>query len=83
LDKREAFHLLIGARMYILTPKVELEKSIFDIASQISLGKRLLQSDEQKYEAAELILLAGEVSLGTSAFHSAATYFMSGIDLLG
>ena len=69
--------------MYVHTPRTELEKSIFDIAAQISLGKRLLKSEGQRCEAVKLILLAGEVALRTSAFHSAATYFMSGIDLLG
>lgn len=82
-DKKEAFHLLIGTRMYMNTPKAELEKNIFDIASHLSLGKRLLESDEQKHEAAELIMLAGQVSLGNSAFHSAASYFMNAVEILG
>ena len=80
LDRREAFHLLIGTKLLMNTPRSELEKSIFNIVGQISIGKRLLQSDDQKYEVAELMLLAGEHALGTSSFHSAAKYFMSGIE---
>jgi len=64
------------------TPTSELEKSIFDIVGQINHGKQLLENGEMKYEVAELYLLAGEKALKTSSFHSAATYFMSGIGLL-
>jgi len=81
-NRREAFHLLIGTKLLMNTPESELEKSIFDIVGQINIGKRLLDSDDQKYEVGELYLLAGEQALKTSSFHSAAKYFMSGIELL-
>jgi predicted ATPase len=74
MESREAFHLLIGTKLLMSSPMEELEKSTFDIVAQFSIGKRLLESDKQIYEVAELILLAGETALSTSSFSSAAAW---------
>lgn len=48
----------------------------------MNLGISQLDSQERKTELAQLNLAAGEESKRTSAFYSAANYFMTGIDLL-
>jgi predicted ATPase len=48
----------------------------------MTAGKEYLQSDSQKYEVAELNLIAGKQTLKTFTFSSAAAYLLSGIELL-
>lgn len=84
-DKRQSAHLLIGARIYMSTPRSELESSsmIHDIVRNMNIGMDHLDSQERKCEVASLNLFAGEHSMKTSSFYSAANYFMTGIELLG
>eukprot|EP00571_Detonula_confervacea_P007895 CAMPEP_0172331684 /NCGR_PEP_ID=MMETSP1058-20130122/62053_1 /TAXON_ID=83371 /ORGANISM="Detonula confervacea, Strain CCMP 353" /LENGTH=1323 /DNA_ID=CAMNT_0013048953 /DNA_START=104 /DNA_END=4075 /DNA_ORIENTATION=+ len=82
-NMREQFHLLIGTRLLMNTPEDELlPAAIFAILGHMNKGIRLIQTHDQKYEAAKLNLLAGETCIKTSSFHSAADYFTSGIKLL-
>jgi predicted ATPase len=48
----------------------------------MNIGMSLLDSQDRKTELAQLNLLAGEQSKKSSAFYSAANYFMTGIGLL-
>lgn len=84
MDKRQSMHLLLGARIYLNTERSELVNSsvIHDIVRNMNIGSAHLDSQEHKSELAQLNLFAGEQSKKSSAFYSAANYFISGVDLL-
>jgi predicted ATPase len=81
--KRESSHLLIGSRIFLNTPTHEVNEVILEIVQNMNVGVRLLKSQEQKNELAQLNLIAGQKSVAASSFHSACTYFMVGVELLG
>ena len=81
-NKHESIHMLIGARIYLSTRRSELPSMIFDIVRNMNIGSALLDSQQRKTELAQLNLLAGEQSQKSSAFYSAANYFMTGVRLL-
>ena len=64
------------------TPAIELDRAVFIIVDMLNRGSSLIDDSTQKYEVAQLNLRAGETSLMTSAFQSAAKYLMRGISLL-
>ena len=83
LDKRESFHLLVGSRLLIATLPAERDGFLFYIVDNINRGSKLIEDAEQRYDAAQLNLDAGEKALSASAFHSAVKYLVSGLSLLG
>jgi len=82
LSKREAFHLLVGSRLFITSSPSEMEHMVFFIVDNMNRGSNLLPPD-QKYEVSQLNLSAGEKALTASAFHSASKYLLKGLSLLG
>ena len=48
----------------------------------MSIGKEHLECDSQKYEVAELNLIAGKRALKTLSFNSASAHLLSGVSLL-
>lgn len=56
---------------------------IFFVIDNMNHGSSLITEADQKYEVSQLNLEAGEKALGASAFHSAATYLLKGLSLLG
>ena len=83
LLKWEAFHLLVGTRLFTATSPSEMEHMIFLIVDNMNRGSKLIDDPEQKYEVSQLNLEAGEKALSASAFHSAAKYLLTGLSLLG
>jgi predicted ATPase len=81
-NMRESTHLLVGARIYLSAKDGELISLIHDIVRNMNIGIALLDSQDRKTELAQLNLMAGEQSQKSSAFYSAANYFMTGIGLL-
>ena len=82
-NKREITHLLVGARIYLDTTSDELPLLIHDIVRNMNIGIAHLDSLDRKTELAQLNLVAGEQSRQSSAFYTAANYFMTGAGLLG
>ena len=71
--------------LFYLDTNTSIEIGFIDMLAAIgnmNLGISQLDSQERKTELAHLNLAAGEESKRTSAFYSAANYFMTGIDLL-
>ena len=81
-NKRESTHLLIGARIYLDTSSEELPLVIHDIVRNMNIGIAHLDSLDRKTELAQLNLVAGEQSRQSSAFYTAANYFLTGVGLL-
>jgi len=47
---RDQFHLLIGTRLLMNTPKDELEATIFLILAHVNKGIRHINTNNQRYE---------------------------------
>ena len=82
-SKRDAFHLLIGSRLFMNTHRDELEKMIFYICDNMNRGVSLIEDSDQRYELAELNLRAGDKAISASAFQSASKLLSTGVSLLG
>ena len=81
-NKREQAHMLIGTRIYLNTKRGEVHTMIHEIVRNMNIGMSQLDSQERKTELAQLNFVAGEQSQKSSAFYSAANYFMTGVGLL-
>lgn len=81
-NMQETTHLLVGARIYLSAKDGEVISLIHDIVRNMNIGIALFDSQDRKTELAQLNLMAGEQSQKSSAFYSAANYFMTGIGLL-
>ncbi len=80
--ERRAMHLGIGMRLRDGYPGERRDEHLFDIATQLNLGASLVDSDEERWEIAELDLLAGRRARSSSAFRAALDYFAAGARLL-
>jgi PAS domain S-box-containing protein len=79
---RAEAHLRIGRLLAAQTPAEKQEEAIFDIVGQLNRGTALITQQEERYQLAELNLLAGKRAKGSAAYASALTYLISGGELL-
>jgi len=79
---QEAFHLLVATRLFMRTQQSEMEEAIFFIVDNMNKGSNLIDDQKQRYELSQMNLRAGEKAISSSAFHSAAKYFLAGISNL-
>ena len=64
------------------TPPEEREEAIFEIVNQFNRGAELITSENERYQVAELNLVAGERAKASTAYASALKYFIAGEALL-
>jgi PAS domain S-box-containing protein len=81
-DEHAEMHLRIGQLLASRTPPEELDERIFEIVNQINRGAILIQSSQEREQAAELNLIAGKRAKGAAAYASALTYLATGRALL-
>ncbi|MCP4112468.1 MAG: AAA family ATPase [Desulfobacteraceae bacterium] len=79
---KQGMNLKIGRLMLSNTKKNDLEEKIFDIVNHMNIGKKLIKSQAEKNELAELNLLAGKKAKISAAYELALNYFQVGIELL-
>lgn len=82
-NRRDAFHLLIGSKLFMQSLPSEMEHMLFFIVDNMNRGSTLIEDPDQKWEVAQLNLDAGEKAMKETAFHSAAKYLLAGISFLG
>eukprot|EP00797_Seminavis_robusta_P033859 Sro798_g204000.2 (631) ;mRNA; r:16609-18501 len=85
IDDKPAFHLFLCRRLW---NSYETSQELLDnsplIVHQLQLGgMHLITDQEERVSAARLCLHAGKLVLRASSFRTAASYFESGIELLG
>ncbi|QNI30491.1 sigma 54-interacting transcriptional regulator [Alloacidobacterium dinghuense] len=80
--QRAAAHLRIGRLMLSHTPPEKLEEAIFEIVSQLNRGAELVTSEDERFQLAELNLVAGKRAKASAANASALQYFIAGDALL-
>ncbi|MBW4546311.1 MAG: AAA family ATPase [Symplocastrum torsivum CPER-KK1] len=75
-------HLKIGQLLLRKTTIEERKNNIFALVNQLNYGSDLLTLDSEKYELAELNLIAGQKAKAATAYESAIRYLKVGLSLL-
>ncbi|MCC5645599.1 AAA family ATPase [Nostoc sp. CHAB 5824] len=81
-EQKKATHLKIGQLLLLNTTSEERKENIFALVNQLNYGADLLISETEKYEFAELNLIAGQRAKAATAHDSAVKYLQVGLGLL-
>ena len=81
-EARAEAHLRIGRLLNAHTPPEKREEAIFEIVSQFNRGAELITSEDERFQLAELNLIAGKRAKASTAYASALQYFIAGAALL-
>lgn len=80
-DKQQA-NLEIGRLLLKNTPKEDIEDQVFNIVNHFNFGHELISDQTEKYELADLNLLAGKKAKTSTAYETAIHHFDTGLTLL-
>jgi len=80
--QKQETHLKIGQLLLQHTSPEEQKENIFSLVNQLNYGTDLLTREAEKYQLAELNLLAGQKSKASAAYDSALRYLGVGLSLL-
>ncbi len=81
-DRKHATHWKIGQRLLKNIPEAEREKHIFEIVNQLNNGLNVITQPHQRYELAQLNLLAGHKAKVSTAYNAALRYLTVGLEQL-
>ncbi|GAX46043.1 multi-sensor signal transduction multi-kinase [Tolypothrix sp. NIES-4075] len=81
-EQRKATHLKIGQLLLQNTTPEARKENIFALVNQLNYGIDLLISETEKYQLAELNLIAGQRAKAATAHDSAIKYLQVGLGLL-
>ena len=79
---RAEAHLRIGRLLAAHTPPEKRNERIFEIAGQLNRATTLITSRDEREQLAEFNLLAGLRAKVSTAYASALTYLVAGVELL-
>ena len=81
-EARAEAHLRIGRLLHAHIPPEKREEAIFEIVNQYNRGAGLITSENERFQVAELNLIAGKRAKASTAYASALKYFIAGEALL-
>ncbi|MBN3895717.1 MAG: AAA family ATPase [Nostoc sp. NOS(2021)] len=81
-EEKKATHLKIGQLLLQNTAPEERKENVFALVNQLNYGTDLLISETEKYQLAELNLIAGQRAKAATAHDSAIKYLQVGLGLL-
>ncbi|MEH2078413.1 MAG: AAA family ATPase [Nostoc sp.] len=81
-EQKKATHLKIGQLLLQNITPSERKENIFALVNQLNYGTDLLISETEKYQLAELNLIAGQRAKAATAHDSAIKYLQVGLGLL-
>ncbi|MDZ8104398.1 MAG: AAA family ATPase [Nostoc sp. DedQUE12a] len=81
-SEKKATHLKIGQLLIQKTLLEEQKENVFYLVNHLNHGIDLLTSESDKYELAELNLIAGQKAKAAAAYESAMRYLKEGLRLL-
>ncbi|MUG97476.1 AAA family ATPase [Scytonema sp. UIC 10036] len=81
-EQKKATHLKIGQLLLQNTTAEERRENVFALVNQLNYGADLLISESEKYELAELNLIAGQKAKAATAYESAVKYLNVGLELI-
>jgi predicted ATPase/signal transduction histidine kinase/tRNA A-37 threonylcarbamoyl transferase component Bud32 len=80
-EQKQAMHWKVGQILLQNSTEQDQGEHIFDIVNQLNMGITLVEKSE-KVKLAQLNLLAGQKARTATAYHAAANYTTTGINLL-
>ncbi|MGF1673473.1 MAG: AAA family ATPase [Rivularia sp. (in: cyanobacteria)] len=81
-EQKSITHLNVGKSLLKNIPTPELSENIFNIVNHLNIAQKLIINDSEKYQLAELNLLAEKKSKDSTAYSAALIYIKTGISLL-
>ncbi|MBE9226841.1 AAA family ATPase [Phormidium sp. LEGE 05292] len=81
-EQKQATHLKIGQLLLNNTAKPEQEEKIFEIVNQLNYGLDLILNPSDRYELAQLNLIAGRKAKTATAYTTAVDYLTVGRKLI-
>jgi serine/threonine protein kinase len=81
-SQKKETHLKIGQLLLQNITPEERKENIFALVNQLNYGTDLLTLESEKYELAELNLIAGQKAKAAAAYESAMRYLKVGLELL-
>ncbi|MEG4572370.1 AAA family ATPase [Microcoleus sp. N3A4] len=81
-EQKKETHLKIGLLLLHSTTPEEQKENIFVLVNQLNYGTDLLTLELERYELAELNLIAGQKAKAATAYESAVKYLNVGLGLL-
>ncbi|HEY9874687.1 MAG TPA: AAA family ATPase [Candidatus Obscuribacterales bacterium] len=81
-DQKKQTHLKIGQLLLHSTTPEERKENIFALVNQLNYGTDLLTTESERYELAQLNLIAGQKAKAATAYESAVKYLNVGLGLL-
>lgn len=82
-DQKATTHLKLGQLLLNNISASEKAEKIFQLVSQLNMGRKLINQQNQREQLAELNLLAGKKAMASTAYNAAIQYLMLGIEMLG
>ena len=77
-DARAEAHLRVGRLLHAHTLPEKREEAIFEIVNQLNRGAELIAAEDERWQLAELNLIAGKRAKASTAYVSALKYFIAG-----
>ncbi|WP_325078715.1 ATP-binding protein [Sphaerospermopsis aphanizomenoides] len=81
-NEKQAMHLKIGQLIFRNTHASAVEEKVFDIVNQLNIGIDLITNDSEKYQLAQLNLIAGHKAKLATAYEAAVRYLKVGLEIL-
>ncbi|MFN6563754.1 MAG: AAA family ATPase [Nostoc sp. ChiSLP01] len=81
-EEKKATHLKIGQLLLQNTTPEERKENVFALVNQLNYGIDLLTTETEKYELAQLNLIAGQKAKAATAHDSAVKYLQIALQLL-
>jgi predicted ATPase/GAF domain-containing protein len=83
VSEKQLVHWQIGSLLLAKIPLEQRERHIFDLVNQLNWGEQLITKSSQRYELANLNLIAGKKAKASAAYQSAFNYLQIGLIFLG
>ena len=74
-EARAEAHLRIGRLLHAHTPPEKREEAIFEIVNQLNRGAELIASEDERFQVAELNLIAGKRAKASTAYAVSSSIF--------
>ncbi|MEG4572783.1 AAA family ATPase [Microcoleus sp. N3A4] len=81
-EQQKTTHLKIGQLLLHNTNQDTIEENVFDIVNQLNVGVEFITQQEEKYQLAQLNLIAGRKAKAATAYEAAVTLLKVGLELL-
>jgi predicted ATPase/signal transduction histidine kinase len=81
-SQKQSTHLNIGQLLLINTPTTDREEKIFNIVNQLNYGVDLIAEPTERYQLAQLNLIAGRKAKTATAYAAARKYLSFGRQIL-